>query len=334
MVVTENIDMDARLIRVICNEASSKEEKEVLKWINLSEANRVHFEELKNIWTVSALGKEDHGFNEGKSWKRIQDRTGVYLSREKNKTISFNKRILRFAALIALILSVGATALLFVTRTSNMEMLSLNVAPGEQEQLVLPDGSRVWLNGGSILEYPGSFTGGSREVVLQGEAYFEVVHNPKLTFVVSAGDLSIEVIGTKFNVSSYSNDQHVNTTLVEGKILVRGENLLVELEPGKRATYKKQDGSIALTDIDTDKVIGWTKGIISFENERFDVIAKKLERFYDLSINYDPSLAERSFTGTFVRTDSVHHILEVFSLSTPIKYKMIDRLVSIELRDQ
>lgn len=333
MVVTDDIDMNGRLIRVICNEASSEEEKEVLRWINLSEANRVHFEELKNIWTVSALGKEDHGFNEEKSWKRILDRTGVHISREKNKTISFNKRILRFAALIALILSVGATALLFVTRTSNMEMLSLNVALGEQEQFILPDGSRVWLNGGSILEYPGSFTGGSREVVLHGEAYFEVVHNPKLTFVVSAGNLSIEVIGTKFNVSSYSNDQHVNATLVEGKILVRGENLFVELEPGKRAVYKKQDGSISLTNIDTDKVISWTKGIISFENERFDVIAKKLERFYDLSINYDPSLAEMSFTGTFVRTDSVLHILEVFNLSTPIKYEIIDGLVNIELRE-
>jgi len=333
LVVTDDIDINGRLIRVICNEASSEEEKEVLRWINLSEANRVHFEELKNIWTVSALGKEDHGFNEEKSWKRILDRTGVHISREKNKTISFNKRILRFAALIALILSVGATALLFVTRTSNMEMLSLNVALGEQEQFILPDGSRVWLNGGSILEYPGSFTGGSREVVLHGEAYFEVVHNPKLTFVVSAGNLSIEVIGTKFNVSSYSNDQHVNATLVEGKILVRGENLFVELEPGKRAVYKKQDGSISLTNIDTDKVISWTKGIISFENERFDVIAKKLERFYDLSINYDPSLAEMSFTGTFVRTDSVLHILEVFNLSTPIKYEIIDGLVNIELRE-
>ncbi len=173
-------------------------------------------------------------------------------------------------------------------------MNQLLIPYGNQSRIVLADNTVVWLNAGSRLVYPTQFKDKTREVLLFGEGYFEVTKNPDKPFIVKTSNLDIKVLGTKFNISSYAEDNVIQTVLKEGIVAVRrnGAGLFesdILMKPNQMTIFDKTTMKAKVMEVDANYYTLWTKGLISFEEVDFARVIKKLERFYNISINFsDP----------------------------------------------
>lgn len=171
------------------------------------------------------------------------------------------------------------------------ELNQLVIPYGNQSKVVLSDNTIVWLNAGSRLIYPAVFKDQTREVFLFGEAYFEVSENPGKPFVVKTTSMDVKVLGTKFNISAYAEDNIVQTVLKHGSVSIRRngagmfENDLV-IKPNQMASFNKTTSDTKVYEVDADYFTLWTKGLISFEEIDFIRIIKKIERFYNISIRF------------------------------------------------
>ena len=182
---------------------------------------------------------------------------------------------------------------------------------GGQYQLVLPDGTSVWLNAASSLKFPTVFSGKSREVVLTGEAYFEVSSNKSKPFLVLARGSVIEVLGTHFNIMAYE-DEVSTTTLLEGSVNVKHGGSERMIVPGQEARIA---GTIKIGNADGQNAIAWKNGLTVFHNSSIQTIMRQISRWYDLDIAYEGNLPERLFTGKIPRNAPLSQVLKVLELS-------------------
>jgi transmembrane sensor len=202
---------------------------------------------------------------------------------------------------------------------------SLTTPKGKHYQIILPDGTKVWLNASSTLTYPLKFEKGNRKVELNGEAYFEVVHNNK-PFIVGTKLQDITVLGTKFNVDAYNEDELTRTTLISGKVLVTEKNKKsAVLSPGQQSIVSNADGlSMKVIDVDAQSALAWKRGLFYFENERLDVICKTLSRWYDIEFDLNPNTAKLRFNIDVQRSEDVKAILKKIAATGTINYSIAD----------
>lgn len=200
---------------------------------------------------------------------------------------------------------------------------TLKVPYGRKFQLELSDGTSVHVNAGSTLKFPVNFVAGQvREVELSGEAYFEVARNEEAPFVVSTNGIKTEVLGTKFNVSSYADDPFSEVVLVEGSVGVfkNKERFNKDtdkiLKPNQKASLLKSGQNLNISTVKTENYTAWVDGILLFKNESFENIIKKLERSYDkkITINYQ-KIKKEKFTGQF-DIESIEDVLKTFKSNT------------------
>ena len=176
--------------------------------------------------------------------------------------------------------------------TELTDVLNQIIIPyGNQSRIVLSDSTVVWLNAGSRLIYPTLFKNKTREVMLIGEAFFEVAKNPEKPFIVKTSDLDIKVLGTQFNVSAYAEDEVIQTVLKEGSVDIRRKGTLffendVVIKPNQMAAFNKKTSDTKIYQVDADAYTLWTKGLIHFEDVDFNRVIKKIERFYNISISF------------------------------------------------
>ncbi len=181
----------------------------------------------------------------------------------------------------------------------NTEYNTLSTPRGAQYFLLLPDGSKVWLNAASTIRYPVQFTGDARKVEITGEAYFEVAKNTKAFFVGLPNGADIQVLGTHFNVNAYNDDGEIKTSLLEGAVKVRSKTDSVIMRPGEQAQISGngQDDIHTIRDADMEQVMAWRNGLISFRGATIKGIMKQLERWYDVDVEYRGNPSDRIFTG-------------------------------------
>ena len=206
------------------------------------------------------------------------------------------------------------------------------VPRGGEFQISLEDGTRVWLNSESTLKYPEVFTGTTREVFLEGEAYFEVAKDKDKPFIVKTKEQSIEALGTKFNVSAYPTDSLLTTTLLEGSVLLTTQNLLhpTVLKPNEQFVYNKRTRSALLQQVDANRFVSWTTGYYYFPEQSLEAILYRLSHVYCVQFTVkSEALKRRTFTGTFYRGQSIKDIMEIIHLSIPVRYKIDDHHVTI-----
>lgn len=194
---------------------------------------------------------------------------------------------------------------------------------GEYE-LVFADGSRVFLNSESQLTFPSYFEGDTRRVELTGEAYFEVKKDGR-PFTIQTPDLSIEVLGTSFNVNAYQTNPYVNATLVEGSIRIRlpekQESFL--LQPDHNFRFDKLSDEVSVQQVNTDIYTAWVKGEFMFRNQTLAEIFAQLERWYDFKIIYEnPDIAKMRFTGSAEKVRPLNYLLNQIQAVTDIQYKL------------
>ncbi|CAM4366269.1 DUF4974 domain-containing protein [Zobellia roscoffensis] len=213
---------------------------------------------------------------------------------------------------------------------------TLKVPYGKRFTLILSDSTVVHLNAGSSLKYPVKFIPGqNRQVFLSGEGYFNVYKDKRHPFVVSAGGMDVQVLGTHFNISSYKLDRKVSTVLVEGSVMLypaqkgnkNGEGTL--LQPGFKADWDKFHEQIEFEKVDTHTYTDWVKGVLVLKRTSFKQIIEKLQRHYNVTIeNRYEKLNGQVFTATF-DVESIDDVLNSFTLETPFEYQITDNHIII-----
>lgn len=208
---------------------------------------------------------------------------------------------------------------------------------GGQYQVVLPDGSKVWLNAASSLRFPVSFREDSREVELTGEAYFEIasITSPnkgggthKRPFHVKTGDMMVEVLGTHFNVAGYTDEQTVKTTLTEGSVkLVKGTaNMLIR--PGDQGVLEHNAQSFKVVPANMDEVLAWKNGYFFFDKADIQTVMRQIARWYDVEVTYEGTPTAREFVGTISRQEKLSKVLRLLELSH-VKFRMEGRKIIV-----
>jgi transmembrane sensor len=187
---------------------------------------------------------------------------------------------------------------------------------GGQYEVVLPDGTKVWLNSASSLKYPTTFTGADRRVELSGEAYFEVAKNAAKPFFVKTGTQTVEVLGTHFNINSYTDEKAVKTTLLEGSVRVSSNTSksVVKIIPGEQAV-NVASGINIIHDADIDEAMAWKNGKFLFRNTDLQTIMRQLSRWYDVDVEYQGTVAERHYRGRISRNVPVSQVFEILKTS-------------------
>lgn len=200
----------------------------------------------------------------------------------------------------------------------------LSTANGEQYSIVLPDGTKAWLNAGSSLKFPTTFDGlARREVELSGEGYFEVVHNAKQPFTVRTATQYIEDIGTHFNVSSYADDAQTKTTLLEGSIKINGK----VLSPGQQAASSLS--GISISKVNTDAVVAWKNGYFEFQDENIYEIMKRIARWYNVEVVYEGKMPLSSMEGSMSRFANVSDILSVIQQTGLFTFRIVQTKIYV-----
>jgi ferric-dicitrate binding protein FerR (iron transport regulator) len=201
----------------------------------------------------------------------------------------------------------------------------LQTPRGGKYKLVLPDGSKVWLNAASSLRYPAAFVGNERRVEITGEAYFEVTKDASRTFKVSLNNMEVEVLGTSFNVNGYSDEEEVKTTLLEGKVkVIANNNNIKYLTPGQQAQLKTT-GTIAISnDVNLEEVVAWKDGFFQFENSDIKTVMRQLARWYDVEVSYKGSI-NKHFVGSISRDVKLSKVLSMLEQTGEVKFKIEGR---------
>lgn len=245
----------------------------------------------------------------------------------------------KYAAIILITLGISWYFYNIYTRESLTSYCNVQVAYGSRTKVILPDGSSVTLNSGSFIRYPNIFTGGSRKVYLDGEAYFEVKKDSKNPFIVSAGDLNIKVYGTIFNVKSYKNEPTIETTLLQGsvglyKISEKEDHNQIILSPNEQVIYNKKYQKYQKYNVDGELISIWTNGKYYFENETFAEIATKLERNFNLKVAIvDEDLKKVKFSGLFDKSRSINQVLDAMKHYCRFKYSIINDSIIIQKKN-
>ena len=208
---------------------------------------------------------------------------------------------------------------------ADQQVKSVIYAPmGSRVSFNLPDGSTGWLNSGSKLTYSLPFSG-NRKVALEGEAWFDVFHNAKQPFEISAGNSKIKVLGTSFNVSAYLEEKYVEVVLQNGKVEFSDQTQSddIILKPSERLVLR--DSKLEVNAVDPSKYKGWTDGKLIFRGDDMAEVARRIERWYDVKVEIaDQDLVHFSFRATF-KDDSLEDVLRLLSMTSPIEYKILPR---------
>lgn len=199
---------------------------------------------------------------------------------------------------------------------------------GGQYQLILPDGSKVWLNAASSLRYPTVFNEASRTVELKGEAYFEIStqktsNGEKVPFYVKVGKMDVEVLGTHFNVMAYPDEQEISTTLLEGAVRLRNDHMHTLIKPGEQGILDSHTNAFKVQPANTDKIMSWKNGIFNFQDNNLEEVMRQLSRWYDIDVVYEKGIPDIVFEGRMGRDLKLSIVLS-FLEKSGVHFKLLD----------
>lgn len=278
------------------------------KWLASNSYQKEKDEALKQIWNQIPT--------------KYDEDTSMALSQmayvqEKSSTHSMWLR-LRYVAAAAALLLIASTTAWYISSSyykNNTELQTLVAAYSEVKEVVLSDGTTVRLNSGSTLTYPKQFHGNERKVVLQGEGFFNVAKDEAHPFVVNAGSLNVKVLGTKFNLRNYADDDYIMATLVEGSILAYDDSgQSVKLKPNMQAKYSKINNMIETSDVEAKESTLWQNGDLILSKVTIKEIARAIERKFKVkTITSDDISNNERYTMNFKAYENLHNVLDILS---------------------
>lgn len=350
------------LLKYIKGEATRKEELQVAEWARQSPDNKRYLTNLNNLWLANILSADevtsDSSTSTGSGNATNKHATDAELAAHKQLAAFRRKSLLRsklsYAAAALLLLSLAMNLFMYhrSTRTPQQQRVVLAEMPQDQTisvytnngvkgNIVLPDGSVVWLNSASRLTYPINFEGDTREVQLIGEAYFEVVKDSLHPMIVSTGkNFYVEVLGTKFNLKAYSDDQVSQATLYSGEIKVHtanketNESKELLLKPMETILIGDKNLATLVSDLEEEKEINaeWKDGILTFNNTPLKEVIKSVQRWHGTQFTVkDSSILNYRITASF-NSESAVQIMDMIRYISPVDYKASGNQITLSRR--
>ncbi len=308
-------------IKKIYNSLNTEEENEFEKIKNSDESQNI-IKQTKQIYVKSSNSFFIQAIDKEKNWNYINNQI---------KYNSMTRRILvnsyRYTAIFLIALLIGVMVpRLSIFESPEIANTKIEMELGQMGKMTLSDGTKVWLNAGTILEYPTNFNAGERLVSLTGEAQFKVAHNDKIPFEVKTNAGIIKVSGTTFNVAAYKNDPEMTVTLVEGKVSVennKGDNLAT-LKPSEQLCVNKLTGKVTLRKVDTQFYSSWIEGKILLDETKLSDFTKILERWYNVDIKLlDDKIGDIQISGTISKNKPLDLFLKILERMYGVKYELI-----------
>lgn len=288
------------IIRYLENRCSEEDFVLINEWMKESDENAGELFRMEEIYQ---LGK--FPFEEENLVAKAERRLGRRLEQENQKKQEVFKlrSVLRYAAAIVGVM-VLAAGLAYWFRNKAEELVVASAAHGQVREMLLPDGTKVWLNQSSVLKYPRAFEGKERHVYLDGEAYFEVARNHEKPFMVKSPAMDVRVLGTSFNIKCRPDNSFAETTLIEGEVEVKdkSDKGRITLLPGQKAVLNRVTGRMQVKQVDPKMEIVWHNDLIPFEKSSIFQIAAALERFYGVKIILSPDVdSTNTYSGVLKR---------------------------------
>lgn len=327
-----NIDYRRLAICYFNGSISLAEEEILFQYVKATAENERLFRKWEQEWAASARLMPEVD----KEWKKLQSRMSIRDILD-NQRISGAKRKRAYmfvaAAVIAVLIITGGIygVQQYVYTEMSDNIFALQTGMGEKSRIVLADGTIVYLNAGSTLKYSGNFNAKNREVILSGEAYFEVTKLPgDIPFTVQTDQYSILVKGTKFNVSSYQEDEQYTTALLEGSIDILYKGNHIPVAPGELMKLNKQNGKLSRERGQTAQYTSWIEGRVEYDKITLSELAVRLSRKYDVDITLDNSLnKDVAFRISLRNEETIGDILKALSKVIPIRYERSGRDIYI-----
>ena len=325
------------------NNCSPEEAHEVLNILENPENDLLVRAKAESLFEKGEfMGETQNSAEQKQTLDRILDRLHhrIHLREEKSGSFSRNGFIgifSRVAAILLLPLLAYSVYISFENGKSgflavnHQTMQTVKAATGMQTDFLLPDGSHVWLNSGSVLKYPVPFASDRRQVELSGEAFFDVEKDASHPFVVSAGAMNIEVKGTRFNVVNYPDEATTEMILESGSVRLfsgayENRKTIINVKPGEMASYDKSANELKISKVEVDKYMAWRTGTLIFRDDKMEEVVRKLNRWFNVDIVLkSPELKEYVYTATY-REETLPQILELLKISAPVKYTITERV--------
>lgn len=267
----------------------------------------------------------------------IRLRAGIGAQKKVHRI--WNVRVLRYAAMLLLPLLAGFSVYSVMDRRSAerdsvcaTQFAEIEAGPGQRASATLPDGTRVWLSSGSKISYSRDFNEHNRDITLSGEAYFDVTRNEKVPFMVNAGDLTVKVLGTEFNVKAYEDATTVSATLVRGSIEATTPGGTYRQYPDQKLVFNRANGTTQIIDVeDAGNVASWKDGVLYYDNQTLGEIAEDIHRIYGVNVVFsNPEIAKMKFSGSIPDGYSnVSTVLKYISIAASLNCRTEGDIVTI-----
>ncbi|WP_300877801.1 FecR domain-containing protein [uncultured Bacteroides sp.] len=327
MRLEEHTDMDLLITRYLSGKMDKESFAELKRRSLESESNRKYVRNKLEVWFSSGVANTVVQFDKDKAFSLFKQRVAESEKRRK-RALRFSWKTFMRVAAVALVLIIPFAAYWQGKQAVKQNFADMIVeAPmGAHTKLYLPDGTLVWLNAGSKIVYSQGFGVDDRRLRLEGEGYFEVTKNEELPFRIKTEELSLQVLGTKFNFRNYPDDEEVTVNLLEGKVdLQNGVREMPELYliANEKMVLNKVTGQMVKSCTRADKANVWINDELFFDEELLEDIAKKLMRSYNVKIEVADSLRDKRFYGSFgISGNTIDKILDVMVSTRQMNYKI------------
>ncbi|MBO5268964.1 MAG: FecR domain-containing protein [Muribaculaceae bacterium] len=297
------------LYRYFSGAASDEERSRIRRWVEASDENRSRFMSERKFYDIVSMLDADETVS---GCARIQQ------ARRSSIRIWVSRMA---AAAVAVLITLGVQLYMKTDAVQELPMQQISVPAGQRLNIVLADGTSVWLNSNSTMRFPGAFTGKGRRVEIDGEAYFAVAKDPAHPFTVGTGHGDVRVTGTEFNVDAYKASADFSVSLVKGSVdFAGGDNHVYSLTPGKCLSLT-DGGAFAISDVEPE-TLEWVSGIISFRQLPLSSIIARFEKYYGVSVEMRrPDIADVRFSGKFYLDEGIEQALNTLRHDIRFEYE-------------
>jgi len=301
---------------------SDREETELLDWIEADEENRKMYLEYRKVWDMYLLHR--NSTKPAVAFHQLLKNHNLTSEEKQSRSSKHYSFFREFLKIVAVFIVAFVTGCFFYSYFNKLNPMynTIEVPSGQRVKLTLPDGSLVWLNAETKFTYPAVFDKRTRNVKLDGEGLFVIVHNPKQPFRVQTGNYTVEDVGTQFDVYAYGNSDAFETTLIEGSVIVSDSIHDYSVKPGYQLYFNQINQRMDLRKVDPNDYISWKDGYYFFNDITFEEMAKRLGHYYNTRIIInDPAVLTYRGTGKFRQHESITQIMDVIKSDMPFKYR-------------
>lgn len=325
--MTDKDQIQSIITAYLSGKATEEERRKLEDWVRQSTENDRYFQQMRNIWQVMHPAFNPAEIDVNEAGKNILANIAPTRRNITRALLTYWQR----AAAILIIPLLLLCAYLYLDKGDalhdTVEYQEVKSPHGTFSEVRLPDGTLVWLNGGSTLRYPLAFRKGERDVFLNGEGYFEVHSDTENPFIVKTEQITLRATGTAFNIEAYNKDSITAVTMVKGKVdVVFGNSSPVSMKPGERASFNNLTKKCLIAKTDPYKWYAWKDGLMIFRDDPLSYVFKRLGLTFNVDINLkDPSLENAPYRATF-EYESLDEILRLLEMSAPLHFKQNKRV--------